>query len=85
MIDLRPYAPLRMVLTVCGQCFADDPNRAIDYETEILQGSLVAMDGKVYLRRTCRARRPRLAPLSQRRLAPLSRPGGAPPATSAPA
>lgn len=54
MLDLRPYTPLRMVLTVCGQCFTDDPDREIDYETDILQGNLVAMDGKVYLRRTCR-------------------------------
>ena len=54
MLALRPYTPLRMVLTVCGQCFADDPDRAVDYETDILQGNLIAMDGKVYLRRHCR-------------------------------
>jgi hypothetical protein len=54
MLALRPYTPLRMVLTVCGQCFSDDPDRDIDYETDILQGNLVAMDGGVYLRRTCR-------------------------------
>ena len=23
-LPLRPYTPLRMVLTVCGQCFTDD-------------------------------------------------------------
>ena len=52
-LALRPYLPLRMVLTVCGQCFSDDPDREIDYETDILQGNLVAMDGAVYLRRHC--------------------------------
>ncbi|HEY8869270.1 MAG TPA: radical SAM protein [Candidatus Limnocylindrales bacterium] len=54
MLDLRPYTPLRMVLTICGHCFSEDPDREIDYETDILQGNLVAMDGSVYLRRTCR-------------------------------
>ena len=54
MLALRPYTPLRMVLTVCGHCFSEDPDREIDYETDILQGNLVAMDGKVYLRRMCR-------------------------------
>ena len=44
-LALRPYTPLRMVLTVCGRCFSDDPDREIDYETDILQGNLVAMDG----------------------------------------
>ncbi len=53
-LALRPYTPLRMVLTVCGHCFGDDPDREIDYEMDILQGNLVAMDGGVYLRRTCR-------------------------------
>ena len=54
MLALRPYTPLRMVLTVCGACFSDDPDRPIDYETDILQGNLIAMDGAVYLRRYCR-------------------------------
>ena len=45
MLALRPYTPLRMVLTVCGHCFSEDPDREIDYETDILQGNLVAMDG----------------------------------------
>ena len=54
MLALRPYLPLRMVLTVCGQCFSEDPDREIDYETDILQGNLVAMDDAVYLRRVCR-------------------------------
>ena len=54
MLALRPYMPLRMVLTVCGRCFSEDPDREIDYETDILQGNLVAMDGAVYLRRICR-------------------------------
>ena len=54
MLALRPYLPLRMVLTICGRCFSEDPDREIDYETDILQGNLVAMDGAVYLRRTCR-------------------------------
>ena len=54
MLALRPYTPLRMVLTVCGRCFSEDPDREIDYETDILQGNLVAMDGGVYLRRICR-------------------------------
>jgi hypothetical protein len=53
VLALRPYTPLRMVLTVCGHCFSDDPDREIDYETDILQGTLVAMDGGVYLRRYC--------------------------------
>lgn len=42
-----------MVLTVCGHCFSADPDREIDYERDILQGNLVAMDGAVFLRRTC--------------------------------
>ena len=46
-LALRPYTPLRMVLTVCGQRFSDDPDRPIDYERDVLQGNLVAMDGKV--------------------------------------
>src|SRR5688572_29123727 len=54
MLPLRPYTPLRMVLCVCGYCFSDDPNRPIDYETDILQGNLILQDGKVYLRRVCR-------------------------------
>ncbi len=54
MLPLRPYTPLRMVLTVCGHCFSADPDRDIEYETDILQGNLVSMDGKVYLRRICR-------------------------------
>ncbi|MGZ6339371.1 MAG: radical SAM protein [Candidatus Limnocylindrales bacterium] len=53
MLETRPYRPLRMVLTVCGRCFAEDPDRAIEYERDVLQGSLVAQDGAVYLRRTC--------------------------------
>jgi uncharacterized radical SAM superfamily Fe-S cluster-containing enzyme len=54
MLALRPYTPLRMVLTVCGVCFSANPDREIDYETDILQGNLIAMDGSVYLRRYCR-------------------------------
>lgn len=54
MLALRPYTPLRMVLTVCGHCFVEDPDREIDYETDILQGNLVLMDGQVYLLRHCR-------------------------------
>ena len=54
MLALRPYTPLRMVLTVCGRCFSENPDREIDYETDILQGNLVTMDGGVYLRRICR-------------------------------
>jgi len=53
MLALRPYTPLRMVLTVCGHCFSEDPNREIDYATDVLQGNLVLMDGSVYLRRHC--------------------------------
>lgn len=53
MLALRPYTPLRMVLTVCGQCFAEDPDRKVDYQKDILQGNLVLMDGKVYLLRHC--------------------------------
>ena len=47
MLALRPYTPLRMVLTVCGHCFGEDPDREIEYETDILQGNLIAMDGAV--------------------------------------
>ena len=54
MLDLYPFTPLRMVLTVCGRCFTEDPDREIDYETDILQGNLITMDGAVYLRRICR-------------------------------
>ena len=54
MLALRSYTPLRMVLTVCGVCFSEEPDREIDYETDILQGNLVAMDGQVQLRRICR-------------------------------
>ena len=53
-LPLRSYTPLRMVLTICGSCFSADPDREIDYETDILQGNLVAQDGAVYLRRFCR-------------------------------
>lgn len=53
-LALRPYTPLRMVLTVCGHCFSDDPDRPIDYAMDILQGNLIAMDGRVYLQRHCR-------------------------------
>jgi uncharacterized radical SAM superfamily Fe-S cluster-containing enzyme len=53
-LPLRPYTPLRMVLTICGVCFSEDPDREIDYETYILQGNLVAQDGAVLLRRFCR-------------------------------
>ncbi len=54
MLALRPYTPLRMILTVCGYCFGEDPDRPVEYERDILQGNLIAMDGKVYLRRHCR-------------------------------
>ncbi|MDQ3927520.1 MAG: radical SAM protein [Chloroflexota bacterium] len=53
MLALRPYTPLRMVLTVCGYCFQEDPDRRVDYQKDILQGNLVLMDGKVYLLRHC--------------------------------
>ncbi len=53
-LPLRPYTPLRMVLTVCGHCFTENPDREIDYGTDILQGNLVMQDGSVYLRRHCR-------------------------------
>ena len=53
-LPLRAWTPLRMVLTVCGICFSEDPDREIDYETDILQGNLVTMDNRVYLRRICR-------------------------------
>jgi len=54
MLPLRTYTPLRMVLTVCGHCFSEDPDREVDYATDILQGNLVLQDGSVYLRRHCR-------------------------------
>src|SRR5688572_26840963 len=50
---LRPYTPLRMVLTVCGHCFSEDPDRPIEYERDILQGTLTLEEGRVYLRRWC--------------------------------
>ncbi|NWJ46641.1 MAG: radical SAM protein [Chloroflexi bacterium] len=53
-MDLRPFTPLQMVLTVCGKCFSEDPGRKIEYERDVLQGNLILMDGKVYLRRHCR-------------------------------
>ncbi len=52
-LALRPYTPLRMVLTVCGYCFSENPDRPVDYGTDILQGNLVLQDGSVYLRRHC--------------------------------
>ncbi len=53
-LPLRTYMPLRMVLTTCGHCFAEDPERDIDYAMDILQGNLVMEEGRVYLRRHCR-------------------------------
>ncbi len=53
-LPLRPYTPLRMVLTVCGHCFSENPDREVDYGTDILQGNLVMQDGSVVLRRYCR-------------------------------
>jgi uncharacterized radical SAM superfamily Fe-S cluster-containing enzyme len=52
-LQLRPYTPLRMVLCVCGKCFSEDPDREVDYATDILQGNLVRQDGSVWLRRYC--------------------------------
>src|SRR3712207_5204882 len=52
-LALRPYTPLRMVLTTCGRCFDEDPDRRIDYELDVLQGNLVEMDGQVWLVRHC--------------------------------
>ena len=75
MLALRPYLPLRMVLTICGRCFSEDPDREIDYETDILQGNLVAMDGAVYLRRMCRRGHGEVMSLYEEDHAPL---GGAP-------
>lgn len=49
----RPYRPLRMVLTVCPRCLRETPDLDLIYERDVLQGSLVVMDGSVYLRRTC--------------------------------
>ncbi len=34
-LPLRPYTPLRMVLTVCGRCFSEDPDREVDYATRL--------------------------------------------------
>jgi uncharacterized radical SAM superfamily Fe-S cluster-containing enzyme len=42
-----------MVLTVCGHCFTQDPDRPLEYERDILQGNLVQEGGRVYLRRHC--------------------------------
>src|SRR5450759_737497 len=49
----RPYTVLRAVQTTCGRCFADEPGRPVDYATDILQGELVALEGRVLLRRRC--------------------------------
>jgi hypothetical protein len=43
-----------MVLTVCPRCLLEEPDLDLVYERDILQGSLVVMDGSVYMRRTCR-------------------------------
>ena len=43
MLDLRAYTPLRMVLTVCGQCFTDDPDREIDWKIGYTYGSLLGV------------------------------------------
>ena len=53
-LPLNAWTPLRMVLTVCPRCFEEDPERDLDYEMDVLQGNLVAMNGRVYLRRVCR-------------------------------
>ena len=53
-LALRSYTPIRMVLTVCGRCFTEDPDREVDYATDILQGNLVLENGSVWLRRHCR-------------------------------
>jgi uncharacterized radical SAM superfamily Fe-S cluster-containing enzyme len=53
-LPLRAYTPLRMVLTVCGKCFTENPDRDVDYATDILQGNLVLENGSVWLRRYCR-------------------------------
>src|SRR5262245_573670 len=50
---LRSYTPLRMVLTVCGHCFGEGPDRAIDHAGDILQGNLTLEEGRVTLRRRC--------------------------------
>jgi hypothetical protein len=50
----RPHTVLRVVQTTCGRCFADDPDRDVDYAIDILQGELVEQDGRVLLRRRCR-------------------------------
>ncbi len=52
--ETRSYTVLRSVQTTCGRCFSDDPGRAVDYGTDILQGELVEHDGRVLLRRRCR-------------------------------
>jgi len=49
----RPYTVLRAVQTTCGRCFADEPDRPVDYATDILQGELVELEGRVLLRRRC--------------------------------
>lgn len=49
----RGHTVLRAVQTTCGLCFAEDPNRAVDYAVDILQGELVERGGRVLLRRRC--------------------------------
>jgi 7,8-dihydro-6-hydroxymethylpterin dimethyltransferase len=52
-VATRSYTALRTVQTVCGACFAEQPERTIDYATDILQGELVEQEGRVLLRRRC--------------------------------
>jgi uncharacterized radical SAM superfamily Fe-S cluster-containing enzyme len=50
----RPYRLHRMVLALCGECLRENPALDLDYERDILQGSLVEEGGAIWLRRRCR-------------------------------
>jgi uncharacterized radical SAM superfamily Fe-S cluster-containing enzyme len=50
----RPYLLQRMVLTLCGECLRRDPEMALQYERDVLQGVLVEQGGAIWLRRWCR-------------------------------
>ncbi len=52
--DVRPYRLARSALAVCGRCFAGEPGRRLDYDLDVLQGTLVEQDGRILLRRHCR-------------------------------
>lgn len=53
-LRVNDHTVLKSVRAVCPKCFADDPAFDPEYPTDILDGHLVARDGRVLLRRFCR-------------------------------